>query len=629
MTMEGTNLITVFDNFSNTTRPKYYDIDLVLGRIGNCAIDKQILAIRTTDDEKVKRDLKKQLPCILFSGVFTTRHDKSIKKHSGFVVLDWDKIEDLEGKKKEICSHNFIYSCFISPSGDGLKAVAKIPPIVEKHRGYYAGLVKLFGDLDSTSKNESRICYASSDRDIYINKNAVEFTDYIELEKLSNNLIGGKSALFNNYSRAEVALKIIRDSIDGEKHACLLKASKLMGGYVAGGIISEDEGVRLLENEIQLKNIDNFDEAKKTIKKGIEYGKSQPIEIEEKITMVQSAKIASVPKVEIEQVDYLADENEIESYLEQWRAGTFQKGLSTGIPSFDNYFMFKRGNFNVVNGFDNVGKSTGLWYLCFLSAFFHNWKWVIYSNENKSGTVKKVLIEFYWGVKINRQSNEQYEKAKSFVTEHFIFINNDFMLNYKNVLQIIDLEAKKSKIDGALIDPYNSLSFDYTKLKHISTHEYHYAAASEMQIYAKKNDICLYLNCHVVTSALRADVAPRKADTEGGGKFSNKADDFMTFHRDVHNREERRKMQIYVRKIKEIETGGGYTDAESPYILNFNANNCGYTDSFGFDPIATHWSGIGKQIELLEKPKQFQANTNFDSEPVFWRKEQETDEIPF
>ncbi len=627
--MEQINLITVFDSFSNTTRPKYYSIDTVLGQIKNCVLKDKLDAIRTETDEKKRKDLKKKLPCILFSGTFKTRHDNALIKHSGFVVLDWDKQADLNEKKKEICKHNFIYSCFVSPSGDGLKAVVKIPAINEKHRGYYRGLMKVFPDLDATSINESRICYASADSKIYINKNAVEFTDCVELEKLSNTLIGGKIATVNNYSRAEVALKIIRDSVDGEKHACLLKASKLMGGYISGGIISEDEGIRLLESEISLKNIDDFDEAKRTIRKGVDFGKNEPIELEQKITMVQSAKIAVVPKVEIEQVNYLADEAEIESYLEQWRAGTFQKGLSTGIPSFDNYFLFKRGNFNVINGFDNVGKSTGLWYLCFLSAFFHNWRWVIYSNENKSGTVKKILIEFYWGVKINRQTVEQYEKAKSFVSEHFIFVNNDFMLNYKNVLQIADLELQKYKIDGMLIDPYNSLSFDYSKLKHISTHEYHYAAASEMQIYSKKNDLCLYLNCHVVTSALRADVAPRKADTEGGGKFSNKADDFMTFHREVHNREERRKMQIYVRKIKEIETGGGYTDSDTPYILNFNQNNCGYTDSLGFDPIATHWKNSGKQIELIESNKPLPSNTSFDQETVFWRKEIETDIAPF
>lgn len=624
------NKITVFNNFANTTKPKFCSIDSVLESIRLCSVQNQIDELRAEKDEDKKRSLKKMLPCILFSGVFTERKDRSLKTHSGFVVLDWDKLEDVNAKKTEISKYEFVYSCFISPSGDGIKAVVRIPADIEKHRGYYRGLMKLFPTLDATSINESRICYASSDADIYINKNAVEFTDYVELKKLSNNIIGGKHATVNNYSKAEIALKIIRDSVDGEKHACLLRASKLMGGYISGGIISESEGIRLLENEIQLKNIDNLEDAKTTIRKGVEFGKNEPIEDSKPTTLVQSTKIVSIPKVEVEQIDYLASKAEIDEYLLKWRNGTFEKGLTTGIPGFDKYFLFKRGNFNVVNGFDNVGKSTGIWYLNFLSSFFHNWRWIIYSNENKAGNVFKKLIEFYWGERISSLSVEQYEKAKEFVLKHFVFINNDYMFNYKNILQIADLELKKSKFDGILIDPYNSLSFDYSKLKHISTHEYHYAAASEMQIYAKKNDFCVYLNCHVITSALREMVAPKKADTEGGGKFSNKADDFMTFHRDTEDPENWRDMQIYVRKIKEIETGGGYTEKNNPFILTMNQNNCGYHDKSGFDPIANYWKNTGKQLNLIEHPKKFEPNIGFDNEPpVFWRKEIETDETPF
>ena len=622
--------ITVFNNFANTTKPKFCSIDSVLESIRLCSVQKQIDELRAETDEDKKRSLKKMLPCILFSGVFTERKDRSLKTHSGFVVLDWDKLEDVNAKKTEISKYKFVYSCFISPSGDGIKAVVRIPADIEKHRGYYRGLMKLFPTLDATSINESRICYASSDADIYINKNAVEFTDYVELKKLSNNIIGGKSATVNNYSKAEVALKIIRDSVDGEKYACLLRASRLMGGYIAGGFISEDEGIRLLENEISLKNIKNFEDARKGIRKAVDFGKGVRIQVEQATTMVQSAKVITIPKVDVESIDYLANGMDIDNYLHQWRTNSFKLGLTTGIPSLDKYFLFKRGNFNVTNGFDNVGKSTFLWYLCFLSAFFHKWKWIIYSNENKAGAVVKKIIEFYWGRKIAEQSDSQYREAKDWVLAHFLFINNDFMFHYKNVLQIADLELQKSKYDGILIDPYNSLSFDYTKLKHISTHEYHYAAASEMQLYAKKNDFCVYLNCHVVTSALREGTAPKKADTEGGGKFSNKADDFMTIHRDLEDIDNWRKMQVYVRKVKEIETGGGYTEKNNPYYLIFNSNNCGYTDRLGFDPIANFYNGKYVQTELIEKPKQLKPSTDFTNEqPVFWRKEIETDETPF
>lgn len=604
--------ITVFNNFANTTKPKYFEIDTVLESIRNCNVQKQVDAIRNETDEKKKKELKKMLPCILFSGKFTTRADKAITEHSGFVVLDWDKVSDLKAKKEEISLNPFVYSCFISPSGDGLKAVVRIPKGIKKHRGYYKGLMQVFPDLDATSINESRICYASCDKDIYINKIATEFSTYIEvLSAKVNNSIVAKEVVYNDYGRAQRAAKIIRESIDGEKHIALLKASKLMGGYTAGGLISEDEAVRILESEIQLKNIDDFDGARVTIKKGIEYGKSNPI-AEETTLVYQVSKEIHQPKVEVETAEFLANKNEIDEYLKLWRTGKFQKGLTTGLDSFDEYFVFKRGNFNVVNGFDNVGKSTGLWYLCLLSEMLHGWKWIIYSNENKAGTVAKKMIEFYWGKNIADLSESQYEQAYKFVMKHNKFVSNDFLFTYKHLLKIADTVLQEEKFDGMLVDPYNSLSFDYAKLGKISTHEFHYEAASEMQKYAKKNDFCIYLNCHVISSALRAETPPKKADTEGGGKFSNKADDFMTFHRNLYDPKTWMDMQIFVRKIKELETGGGYTDNSSPYILRLNVNTCGYSDANGNDAIRIYWSKQGTQNQLFEKQKVESITPNYD-----------------
>jgi hypothetical protein len=412
--------ITLFKDFSDTTNPKYVDIDYVLNSIKDCKIQKQVDEIRACTDSKVKSTLKKKLPCVLFSGEFSQRNDASLIKHSGYVVLDFDHIENLKEKKDFICSFDFVYSCFLSPSGDGLKVVVVIPNEKEKHRGYYKGLMQVFTDLDPTNINESRICFMSADKDLYLNKNAIPFVNYIEvLTQSINKNVEYKNATFDNYSKAEVALKIIRNSIKGEYHKDLLKASKLMGGFVAGGFITESEAVRLLEKEIQLKDIDSFEDAKTTIKKGIQYGIAEPISEQEKYEQ---------PKIILENKnDLLADKKEIDKYLFQWRNNTFEKGLTTGLPSFDKYFLFKRGNFNVVNGFDNVGKSTALWYLTLLSAMFHNWSWVIYSNENKAGSIYKKMIEFYWGTPIVSLSESQYKKGYEFVSKHFTFISNDYL----------------------------------------------------------------------------------------------------------------------------------------------------------------------------------------------------------
>jgi len=81
------------------------------------------------------------------------------------------------------------------------------------------------------------------------------------------------------------AVNMVRESIDGEKHITLLKAAKLLGGYVAGGIIDESKAITALESEISQKpNVANLKTAFNTIRDGIGYGRVAPITVDQKIS---------------------------------------------------------------------------------------------------------------------------------------------------------------------------------------------------------------------------------------------------------------------------------------------------------------------------------------------------------
>ena len=70
--------------------------------------------------------------------------------------------------------NKYVYSIFISPSGKGLKAIVKIPPLPDNHVSYFNSLEKHFNSpqFDKTCKNVSRVCYESYDPLIHINENA-------------------------------------------------------------------------------------------------------------------------------------------------------------------------------------------------------------------------------------------------------------------------------------------------------------------------------------------------------------------------------------------------------------------------------------------------------------------------
>lgn len=182
-------ICSVYNNIQHINNPKHFPVDTVLEWVKNKRIEKQIAELRKTKDAEKNRQLKSLLPSIVFAGKFTQRNDEFCEELSGVAILDFDHLVDAEEKKKELSKLPYIYAAFISPNGDGLKALAKIPKQYGRFAGYYRGLQKHHPELDPKNKNISRVCYLSSDEKIYINKEAVEFNEYVEEARYSDKVI--------------------------------------------------------------------------------------------------------------------------------------------------------------------------------------------------------------------------------------------------------------------------------------------------------------------------------------------------------------------------------------------------------------------------------------------------------
>lgn len=316
-----------------------------------------------------------------------------------------------------------------------------------------------------------------------------------------------------------------------------------------------------------------------------------------------SSETPSRIDVNDDDLSFLMREGDYSEYLESVKNGTFQMGLSTGFTTLDQFWLFKKSTFVVVNGHDNVGKSAVMWYLCMLASMFHGWKWTLFSSENSEGYLMRKLHEYFWCKDYKDMDAKEIKKAREFIMEHFDVIKSgDTLYNYADVLKMHEKVLKKKHKDGLLIDPYNSLKIELNNASKLNTHEYHYQAISEMKLFGKQNNQCVYLNCHAVTNALRERdgdgyaKAPQKADTEGGGKFSNKADDFLTIHRKTQSPEEWRTTEIHVRKIKELETGGGITPKDAPVRMRSVGRLYGFEETRGtqtYNPILSYHGNIG------------------------------------
>ena len=163
------------ESVSPDERPK--DATYYLDRIQNGKHEKIIKELRAEIDPEKKKLLKGALPAVTFCGTFTTRKKDKLKQGSGLAILDFDKLNDVLAYKEQLKSNDYIFACWISPSGNGLKALVKIPVIQNdaEYKNIYKQLCVIFTDLDTSGSDISRLCFESYDPDIYINLDSEKF----------------------------------------------------------------------------------------------------------------------------------------------------------------------------------------------------------------------------------------------------------------------------------------------------------------------------------------------------------------------------------------------------------------------------------------------------------------------
>jgi hypothetical protein len=206
--------VTIFKDILETDTPFHRDVMFILDRIKEGKNSELVKKIRTEKNKSARNELKKKLPSICFSGVFNKRMDSALVEHSGLICLDFDGYE----KKKELADdrlkfekNKFVFSVFVSPSGKGLKVLVKIPQDPENHKKYFNALKKHFGSsyFDSTSKNISRVCYESFDKQLYVNEKSELWERLEEEEYQEKHLAQGQPLLkITNESKiVEILLK--------------------------------------------------------------------------------------------------------------------------------------------------------------------------------------------------------------------------------------------------------------------------------------------------------------------------------------------------------------------------------------------------------------------------------------
>ena len=588
--------VTVFETLFAET-PHHVDLSHALKRIQTGRSSTLIADVRGGDKEA-----KKKLPVVLFSGEFSSRKDEAIFEHSGLVVLDFDHV-DVDETKRVLATDDFVLACWTSPSGDGIKALVKITN-PERHRDHFRSLTAYFDkqyglQVDETGINESRACFESYDPDIIIKDEVKKFgsfvTEYAEAQVPTN-----ATHDYTDYMKLNLAARMIRNAEDGEKHRVLIKAATLCGGYIAAGKMEEEEVVRILFREISKRDIDSETQAMHTIRDGIEKGKTMPIR-----EVIDEEKSAQREMLLTDgDLSFISSDDEDFRWIDDFAQGLIELGLDTGDELLDQHFRYKK-EFVIINGHSNVGKTTTALYLMVNASVRHGWKWIVYSSENRTAAVKMTLMQFACNKKAGNMTYAERRQAYKWVQKHFTVISNKQVYSYADIILFMEKVMLQQPVDAIFVDPYNSLKLDMRNSS-IGVHDYHYEAASEFLTFSTSHNVAVWLNMHAVTQAQRVKdseglpVAPYAEDTEGGGKFVNRADCFLTIHRKVQHPDPavRCVSEFHVRKVRNTETGGEPTGLDTPFRFIMDISRTGFktmtTHKSLFQPVGLQEATQGK-----------------------------------
>lgn len=263
--------VSIFKTINDTTGGIEVDVEQVFDGIKTGHWVQHVEKVRSASDKSEQRQLKKTVPYFTASGTFTHRKDDGIKHHSGIIAIDFDDLDDVNDVKSYLCFDRYSWFTCESISGKGLCVFVKIDPA--KHLESFLFLEKYYLEnyglqIDKACKDISRPRFVTFDPDAILNDSAVR----LNLEQENK---------FDPERIISIAENMIRNANQGERHNKLLKASRLMGGYIAGGLLDELEVENRLKNTWIERDFDQSYNYEKTILDGINDGKSSPITLEQ------------------------------------------------------------------------------------------------------------------------------------------------------------------------------------------------------------------------------------------------------------------------------------------------------------------------------------------------------------
>ena len=229
------------------------------------------------------------------------------------------------------------------------------------------------------------------------------------------------------------------------------------------------------------------------------------------------------------------------------------KNYSIGLPNSDSYFKLAFGEWTVVTGIPNSGKSDVVDQICCNMAVNYDMRCAMFSPESfpYEGHIKRIAN------KLNEKNctNTDLNNTKDFIEDHFYWVKIDLEnLTLEGILNAFRELVFQKGINVVVIDPWNMLDHSAQR-----DHSYIGKALSQITQFCQQTNTHLFLVAHPrkIESENGNYKKPTLYDISGSADFFNKAYNGMIVFRCIGQRTKFNSdiVKMYVEKVKRKENG--------------------------------------------------------------------------
>lgn len=251
------------------------------------------------------------------------------------------------------------------------------------------------------------------------------------------------------------------------------------------------------------------------------------------------------------QVDEFMDE--VLAYYD----GGMAAGVGTGWENVDKLYTVLPGQFTVITGIPNSGKSTWLDALTVNLAQLHDWKFGVFSPENPKALHTIKLTQKRVGMPSdpkhkNRMSRETLISGAAWVREYFKFISSTVEPpTLEWILERATDAVLRYGIKGLVIDPWNRIVKKYESGQNESA--YVEAALAQILRFCQNHDVHVWLVAHPAKQEPDKKTGifpvPSLYSISGGANFPNMMDNGIVIYR-PSGADNKHVTEFWARKIR-------------------------------------------------------------------------------